>query len=111
MINDYIQVFTTVEKRRDADRMASVVVNQRVAACAQVVGPMRSTYWWKGRVEEAEEWLLMMKTRRGLFSSLEKEIKALHPYEVPEIIALPIVAGSAPYLEWIQAETSGTSDK
>jgi len=74
-------------------------------------GPIRSTYWWKGKVEEAEEWLLMMKTRRGLFSSLEKEIKALHPYEVPEIIALPIVAGSAPYLEWIQAETSGTSDK
>jgi len=111
MINDYIQVFTTVEKRRDADRMASVVVNQRVAACAQVVGPIRSTYWWKGKVEEAEEWLLMMKTRRGLFSSLEKEIKALHPYEVPEIIALPIVAGSASYLEWIKEETIKTSDK
>ena len=105
MINDYIQVFTTVEKRRDADRMASVVVNQRVAACAQVVGPMRSTYWWKGKVEEAGEWLLMMKTRQDLFPSLEKEIRAVHPYEVPEIIALPIVAGSASYLQWIGAET------
>ena len=105
MINEYIQVFTTVEKKEDADRMASIVVNQRVAACAQVVGPIRSTYWWKGKVEETEEWLFMMKTRRDLFSTLEKEIKALHPYEVPEIIALPIVAGSASYLEWIEAET------
>ena len=105
MITEYIQVFTTVEKREDAERIASTVVKKRVAACAQIVGPIRSTYWWKGKVEEAEEWLVMMKTRRGLFSSLEKEIKALHPYEVPEIIALPIVAGSAPYLEWIQAET------
>jgi len=106
-----IQVFTTVEKREDADRIASGVVNKRVAACAQVMGPIRSTYWWKGKVEEAGEWLLMMKTRQDLFSALEKEIKAIHPYEVPEIIALPIVAGSASYLEWIETETSGTSDK
>jgi periplasmic divalent cation tolerance protein len=105
MMQRYIQVFTTIEKREDADRIASSVVTKRVAACAQVVGPIRSTYWWKGKVEEAEEWLLMMKTRQGLFPALEKEIKAVHPYEVPEIIALPIVAGSAAYLDWIQEET------
>jgi periplasmic divalent cation tolerance protein len=105
MINDYIQVFTTVEKREDADRMASNVVEKRVAACVQIVGPIHSTYRWKGKVEEAGEWLLLMKTRRDLFSSLEKEIKTIHPYEVPEIIALPIVAGSASYLDWIAAET------
>jgi periplasmic divalent cation tolerance protein len=105
MFNDYIQVFTTVEKREDADRIASIVVNKRVAACAQIVGPIRSIYWWKGKVEEAGEWLLMMKTRQELFPALEKEIKAVHPYEVPEIIALPIVAGSAAYLQWIEAET------
>jgi periplasmic divalent cation tolerance protein len=111
MIHEYIQVFTTVEKREDADRIASSVVNKRVAACAQVTGPIRSTYWWKGKVEQTEEWLLMMKTREALFSVLEKEIKAIHPYEVPEIIALPIVAGSESYLHWIEEETSGTSDK
>jgi len=105
MGNEYIQVFTTVEKRGDADRIASTVVNKRVAACAQILGPIHSTYWWKGKVEEAGEWLLMMKTRQDLFSSLEKEIRNIHPYEVPEIIALPIVAGSASYLEWIQEET------
>ena len=105
MINEYIQVFTTVEKREDADLIASNVVNERVAACAQVVGPIHSTYWWKGKVEQAGEWLLIMKTRRDLFSALEREIKAVHPYEVPEIIALPIVAGSESYLQWIQDET------
>ena len=102
----YIQVFTTVEKREDAERIASTVVKKRVAACAQIVGPIRSTYWWKGQVEEAEEWLLMMKTRQGLYSSLEQEIRSVHPYEVPEIISLPIVAGSAAYLLWIDAETT-----
>ncbi len=111
MSNEYIQVFTTVEKREDADRIASNMVNKRVAACAQVVGPIHSTYWWKGKVEQAGEWLLMMKTRQDLFSALEREIKAVHPYEVPEIIALPIVAGSQSYLKWIEEETSGTSDK
>ena len=111
MINEYIQVFTTVEKREDAERIASSVVNKRVAACAQVIGPIRSTYWWKGKVEQAEEWLLVMKTREALFSVLEKEIKAIHPYEVPEIFGLPIVAGSESYLHWIEEETSGTSDK
>ena len=100
-----------MEKREDADRIASSVVSKRVAACAQIVGPIRSTYWWKGKVEEAEEWLLMMKTRQGLYSSLEKEVRAVHPYQVPEIIALPIVAGSASYLQWIEEETSGTRDK
>jgi periplasmic divalent cation tolerance protein len=105
MTKDCIQVITTLEKREDADRIASAVVKNRVAACAQILGPIRSTYWWKGKVEEAGEWLLMMKTRGDLFSALEKEIRALHPYEVPEIIALPIVAGSPSYLKWIGDET------
>ena len=110
-MTEYIQVFTTVEKREDADRIASIVVNKRAAACAQVVGPIQSTYWWKGKVERAGEWLLMMKTRGDLFSSLEKEIKTFHPYEVPVIIALPIVAGSQSYLKWIEEETTKTGDK
>jgi periplasmic divalent cation tolerance protein len=105
MANEYIQVFTTVEKREDANRIASSVVNKRVAACAQILGPIHSTYWWKGKVEEAGEWLLMMKTRQDLFTALEKEIKAVHPYDVPEITALPIVVGSERYLQWIEDET------
>ena len=106
MINKYIQVFTTVEKREDADRIAWTVVQHRVAACAQIVGPIRSIYWWKGKMEEAEEWLCVMKTRQDLFPALEKKIKSAHPYEVPEIVALPIVAGSKSYLDWIGEETT-----
>jgi periplasmic divalent cation tolerance protein len=106
MINEYIQVFTTAEKREDADRIALSVVQKRVAACAQVLGPIRSTYWWKGKVEKAGEWLCVMKTRQDLFPALEKEIRTVHPYEVPEIVALPIVAGSASYLQWIDEETT-----
>jgi len=104
-MNEYLQVFTSVEKREDADLIASTVVRKRVAACAQILGPIQSTYWWKGKVEEAGEWLCVMKTRKELFSALEKEIKNIHPYEVPEIIALPIVAGSKSYLQWIDDET------
>ena len=111
MTNEYIQVFSTANKREDADRIASTVVRKRVAACAQILGPIQSTYWWKGEVEEAAEWLCVMKTRSDLFSALEKEIKNIHPYEVPEIVALPIVAGSKSYLQWIDEETIKTSDK
>jgi periplasmic divalent cation tolerance protein len=106
LIKEYIQVFTTVEKREDAERIASSVVHTRVAACAQVLGPIHSIYRWKGKVEEAGEWLCVMKTRQDLFPALEKEIKRIHPYEVPEIVALPIVAGSASYLQWIDEETT-----
>ena len=106
MTNEYIQVFTTVEKREDAERIASTVVQHRVAACAQIVGPIHSIYWWKGIMEKAEEWLCVMKTRQDLFPALEKAIKSAHPYEVPEIVALPIVAGSKSYLDWIGEETT-----
>ena len=105
MSGEYVQVFTTVEKREDADRIASEVVRKRVAACAQILGPIRSLYWWKGKVEEAGEWLCVLKTRKDLFPALEQEIKSIHPYDVPEIIALPIVAGSEAYLQWIDTET------
>lgn len=111
MVHEYVQVFTTVEKREDADRIAARAVQKRVAACAQILGPIHSLYWWKGRVEEAGEWLCVLKTRRDLFSALEQEIRSLHPYEVPEIIALPIVAGTEAYLNWIDRETSNISDK
>jgi periplasmic divalent cation tolerance protein len=104
-MKECIQVFTTVEKSEDAERIASAVVHARVAACAQIVGPIRSIYWWKAKVEEAGEWLCVMKTRKDLFSALEKEIKKVHPYDVPEIIALPIIAGSTSYLQWIEEET------
>jgi periplasmic divalent cation tolerance protein len=101
----YIQVSTTVEKKEDADRIARTLVETRMAACVQVLGPIRSTYWWKGKVEEAVEWLCVMKTREELYAALEEKLRSLHPYEVPEIAAVPVVKGNEPYLRWIEEET------
>jgi periplasmic divalent cation tolerance protein len=100
-----IQVSTTVAKRQDATKIAKSALEEKLAACVQVIGPIGSTYWWKGKMEDAEEWLCLMKTRKQLYPKLEKRIKAIHPYEEPEIIALPIVDGSAGYLRWIEEET------
>jgi periplasmic divalent cation tolerance protein len=104
-MSDYIQVFTTMDKEEDARRIAGLMVEKRFAACAQILGPISSIYRWKGKVEEAKEWLCIFKSRRSLFESLEQGIKSVHPYEVPEIVALPIESGSRDYLEWMRSET------
>lgn len=100
----FIQVVTTVEKREDAQRIARVLVEKRLAACAQVVGPVTSTYWWEGRVEVAEEWQCLLKTREDRFGALEQAIREIHPYEVPEIISMPLVQVSSAYREWLRRE-------
>ena len=105
-MSDYIQVSTTTENREDAAKIARAAVEKRLAACAQIMGPISSTYRWKEKIQEEEEWLCLMKTREGLYEGLEKVIRDLHPYEEPEIVAVPIVAGSQGYLDWLGAETS-----
>lgn len=104
MKEEYIQVFTTTEKKEDAEKIAKVLVEKRLAGCIQVVGPIISTYWWKDNVETAEEWLCIIKSKKDIFNELEKSIKEIHPYEVPEIIAMPVVAGSDDYLLWLSKE-------
>jgi len=104
MEKGYIQVFTTTDKREEAERIAKAIVERRLAGCVQILGPIRSTYWWKGKLETAEEWLLFIKSSEDLYERLEGAIKELHPYEVPEIIAMPIVAGSEDYLGWLRGE-------
>ena len=101
---EYIQIFTTTESRDDAEMISRDVVEKRLAACAQVLGPITSTYWWKEEIEKTEEWLCIMKSRRDLFNELEEAIKSIHPYEVPEIVAAPMVLGSPSYLEWLGQE-------
>jgi periplasmic divalent cation tolerance protein len=92
---------TTTETREDAQRIADALVEARLAGCVQIVGPIASTYWWEGHIERAEEWLCMVKTREDRFGGIEEIIGALHPYDVPEILATPVVAGSVPYLTWL----------
>lgn len=103
-MTDYIQVITTTEKREDIQKVAKEVVKKRLAACAQVIGPITSTYWWEKDIEEAEEWLLIIKTHRDLYRTLENAIKEIHPYKVPEIMALPVVDGNQDYLNWLDKE-------
>ena len=93
----------------EADRVARALVESRVAACVTIVPGVRSIYRWRGQVEEAAEWTLIIKTRRELFEDLVRELRRVHSYDVPEVIALPIVAGAADYLEWIAAETAPES--
>ena len=105
-MQEYIQVYTAIDSREAAQKIAQAVVSQRLVACCWVSGPITSTYWWEGKVEQAEEWVCTMKTRKALFDELERAIKAEHTYDVPEIVATPITSGSQSYLAWIEHETS-----
>jgi len=102
--DDHIQVFTTTDKKEDAENIARLLIEKKVAGCVQILGPVVSTYRWQGRIERSEEWLCFIKTRKDLYDELEKEIRAVHPYDTPEIIAMPIAGGSEKYLQWLNGE-------
>lgn len=102
---DFIQVHTAIDSREAAQRIADEVVTRRLAACCWVSGPITSTYWWQGKLEQAEEWVCTIKTRRDLYDELEKAIKEVHTYDTPEVLAIPVLVGSKSYLDWIANET------
>jgi periplasmic divalent cation tolerance protein len=103
-MTQYIQVMTTTTSRDDALRIAHMLVEKRLAACVQIAGPITSTYRWEGKIEQAEEWQCLIKSRQDLFDALADAIWAGHPYDVPEILAVPIVEGSRDYLVWMEGE-------
>lgn len=94
-------VLVTAGSAEVAATLGRHLIEERLAGCVNVVGPIRSIYRWKDRVEDESEWLLVIKSRSALYSVLETRIKQLHPYEVPEVLALRPVAGSAQYLDWL----------
>ena len=100
---EYLQVLTTAGSQVEAERISAALVERRLAACVQVVGPISSRYRWQGEVEQAEEWLCLAKTTGDRYAELEAAIRELHSYEEPEIVATPIVAGSPGYLAWLSA--------
>jgi periplasmic divalent cation tolerance protein len=102
---EFLQVQTTTDSRAEAVELARAAVAARYAACAQVAGPVASTYWWEGEMERAEEWLVTMKLPADRYADLSALLTRLHSYDEPEIIAMPICAGSAGYLGWIRDET------
>jgi periplasmic divalent cation tolerance protein len=109
IMNDLWQVSTTTGTRDVAERIAVELVDLRLAACAQVSGPITSVYRWQGKIESAEEWVCTAKTSRQHVPAIQDVLKRLHPYELPELIATPIVGGSEAYLKWL-AEQLTTND-
>ncbi|MFI7425211.1 divalent-cation tolerance protein CutA [Nonomuraea sp. NPDC049684] len=107
-MTDYIQVLTTVPDVDAGAALARSITIKRLAAGVQIIGPIRSLYWWKGSLRDEQEWQLVIKTTRTLFAELEEHIKAGHSYEVPEVIATEILEGSGAYLNWISTETQRT---
>jgi periplasmic divalent cation tolerance protein len=101
----YVQVQTTTDSRAEAMELARAAVEARLAACAQVAGPIASMYWWDDGIERAEEWLLMLKLPATGYQALADFLADRHSYDEPEIVATPIVAGSDAYLSWITEET------
>ena len=101
----FLQVQTTTDSRAEAMELAHDAVAARLAACAQVAGPIASTYWWEDGLEKAEEWLVMLKLPADRYDDLAEFLTERHSYDDPEIIATPIVAGSQSYLDWIAEET------
>jgi uncharacterized protein involved in tolerance to divalent cations/8-oxo-dGTP pyrophosphatase MutT (NUDIX family) len=104
-MRDFLVIFVTVRSAAEGDRLAHVLVEEKLAGCVTRIPSIQSIYRWEGKVEESAEELLLIKTRKTLFGALEKRVRELHSYAVPEIIALPIVAGSEPYLNWLGAQT------
>jgi len=100
-----IVILSTCGSAEEAERVARGLVEAQVAACVNIIAPVRSIYRWQGAVEEAVEWLLVIKTRTELFEAVEREIRRLHSYEVPEVIALDVIKGADSYLAWIASET------
>jgi periplasmic divalent cation tolerance protein len=104
IMTEYIQVITTVEHMADAEKIAKSLLEKRLAACAQIIGPMTSYFHWQGKLDSAQEYLCLIKSRDDLFQELEAAIINIHPYEVPEIVATPITKGGKDYLNWLAAE-------
>jgi len=105
ILTDEIAVFITAPSEDMAAAIARSLVEARLAACANIIRGIRSIYTWQGKVQDDPETLMIVKTRRDLFDGIKSKVKELHSYEVPEIVALPIVAGSEDYLRWLREST------
>lgn len=107
---DAIVVFMTAANREEADRLAEMLVGQRLAACVQILPGIESVYRWQGKVERQNEVLVIAKTTKYKFDELEREVRAIHSYETPEIVAVPLTAGSTGYLEWLHSSVNAHAE-
>jgi periplasmic divalent cation tolerance protein len=102
----FLQIITTTDSKEKAERIAFILVEKGLAACVQVIGPVTSVYQWNGKIEISAEWICQIKTIKDLYNSVEKEILTHHKYELPEIIAIPILTGSKKYLDWMRMQVT-----
>ncbi len=110
-MRDFVVIFVTVGSATEGDRLACALVEEKLAACVNRLPAVHSVFRWEGKLEQSAEELLLIKTRKALFPALEKRVRELHSYAVPEVIALPVVAGSEPYLHWLSEQTMGEGQK
>ena len=103
-MSEYMQVFVTIGDESKAEEIAGKIVEKRLAACVQITGPVTSVYRWEGKMNRDREWLLIFKSSKKLYNELEGEIKRLHTYDVPEILALPVEDGNKDYMGWMDRE-------
>jgi len=101
LAEDFIVVIVTAKDRTEAEKISRTLLEMRLIACANILGGVASCFVWQGKIEAADECLILMKTRRSLFNEVNEQVKAMHSYEVPEVIALPIAEGSEEYLAWL----------
>jgi periplasmic divalent cation tolerance protein len=101
LTTNYVIVLVTTESKQEAEKIAQHLLSDRLIACANIVGPVTSFFRWSGNVQRTKEYLLLMKSRMDLFDRLTEVVKTIHSYEVPEILALPVAAGSRTYLDWL----------
>ncbi len=101
-----IVILVTASSENEAETIAKTLVKERLAACVNILNPIRSIYRWEGKIADDREWLLVIKTQAERFAAVEEKVKALHSYQIPEVIALPILHGSESYLHWLTKESS-----
>ena len=104
-MSEALVVLVTCGSEEEATKIANSLVEERIAACVSIISPVRSIYRWEGKIWDEKEWVLIIKTQKKRFEDLEKKVKSLHSYSVPEIIGLPIVEGNPAYLKWLEEMT------
>jgi len=100
----FIQITITVGTREEGEQLVYSLVKNRLIACGQILGPIQSTYWWKGKIETAQEWMCLAKSREEKFAEIVHQVRSMHSYEVPEIIAVPLIAVDEDYAHWLEEE-------
>jgi periplasmic divalent cation tolerance protein len=106
-----IMVFVTVASKQEAKGIVRLLLRKRLIACANILGPVKSEFWWQSKIDKAKEFLVLMKSDEKLFEKLSRAVKEMHSYEVPEIVAVPIVKGWQPYMDWLNASLQPTSKR